>query len=119
MFWKYIFPAIIVIVATVSYFLLPYINQWVAGHVQGWWGLLWIAIVSVVLWLYFFFALGYRGSTLRYITLVIIFTALCLWLIANFDFFTEFLKMHLGQWGMIGVLLLLIVVFGFALLVLF
>ena len=119
MFWKYIFPLILVAVGVATYFLVPYINQWVAEHIHGWWGLLWVAIASIALWLYFFLALGFRGSALRYITLVIIFTALCLWLVANFDFFTEFLKMHLGQWGMIGVLLVLIVVFGFALLVLF
>ena len=119
MFWKYIFPLILLAVGAVAYFLVPCLNQWVAAHIQGLWGLLWLAVAGLALWLWFYFAMGFRGSGLLYATVVILFTAMCLWLLANWDWFTDFLEMRLGQWGMIGVVLLIIIIVGVGLLVLF
>ena len=119
MFWKYIFPLILVAVGVATYFLVPYVNQWVAEHIQGFWGLFWLALAGVLLWLWFYIGLGFRGSALKYATIVILFTAMCLWLIANWEWFTAFLELHLGTWGMTGVLLVIIVIVGIGLLVLF
>ena len=119
MFWKYIFPLILVAVGVATYFLVPYVNQWIAAHIQGFWGLLWLDVAGIALWLWLFLGLGFRGGALKYATIVILFTAVCLWLIANWEWFTAFLELHLGQWGMIGVLLLIIIIVGLGLLVLF
>ena len=32
------------------------------------------------------------------------------WIVANRGWFIDYLEMHLGQWGMIGVLLLIVVI---------
>ena len=54
-----------------------------------------------------FILLGYRGRTLVYGILVIIFTGLCVWALINIDTISVFLREHLGVWGMSGVFLLI------------
>lgn len=54
-----------------------------------------------------FILLGYRGRTLVYGILVIIFTGLCIWALINIDTISVFLREHLGVWGMSGVFLLI------------
>lgn len=118
-FWKYLFPLLLLAIGVVTYFLVPVINEWVSVHIQGWWGLLALAVAGIALWLYFYFALGFRGKGLRYATIIIIYTAMCLWLLANFNFITSYLEIHFGTWGMIGGLIVIIAIVGLGLLVLF
>jgi hypothetical protein len=54
-----------------------------------------------------FILLGYRGRTLVYGILVIIFTGLCIWALINMNEISVFLREHLGVWGMSGVFLLI------------
>ena len=65
-----------------------------------------IAAVGLLLTAWFIF-MGYRGKTLVYGILVIVFTGLCIWALINIDTISEFLREHLGVWGMSGVFLLI------------
>ena len=109
-FWKYIFPVLLIAAGIAAYLFFPVLIDWVAAHIQGLWGVLWLAIAGAALWLWLYFGMGFRGGGMKYATLVILFTAVCIWLVANWGWFTDYLEMHLGQWGMIGVLLLIVVI---------
>ena len=65
-----------------------------------------ITAVGLLLTAWFIF-MGYRGRTLVYGILVIIFTGLCVWALINIDTISVFLREHLGVWGMSGVFLLI------------
>lgn len=65
-----------------------------------------ITAVGLLLTAWFIF-MGYRGRTLVYGILVIIFTGLCIWALINIDTISVFLREHLGVWGMSGVFLLI------------
>ena len=54
-----------------------------------------------------FILLGYRGRTLVYGIMVIVFTGLCIWALINIDTISVFLREHFGVWGMSGVFLLI------------
>ena len=54
-----------------------------------------------------FILLGYRGRTLVYGILVIIFTGLCIWALINMNEISVFLREHFGVWGMSGIFLLI------------
>lgn len=84
-----------------------------------WISLLVVAMAGMAVWLFFYFVVGVRGKGLKYVTLVILFTIMCIWLYKNFGFITGFLESTLGTWGMIGALAVLIIVVGIGLFVLF
>ena len=65
-----------------------------------------ITAVGLLLTAWFIF-MGYRGRTLVYGILVILFTGLCVWALINIDAISVFLREHLGVWGMSGVFLLI------------
>lgn len=65
-----------------------------------------IAAVGLLLTAWFIL-LGYRGRTLVYGILVIIFTGLCVWALINMNEISVFLREHLGVWGMSGAFLLI------------
>lgn len=65
-----------------------------------------IAAVGLLLTAWFIL-LGYRGRTLVYGILVIIFTGLCIWALINMNEISVFLREHLGVWGMSGAFLLI------------
>ncbi len=66
-----------------------------------------IAAVGLLLLTYFIGVLGYRGKALVYAIMVILFTGFCIWGVINMNEFSDFLKEHLGVWGMSGILLLI------------
>lgn len=65
-----------------------------------------IAAVGLLLTAWFIL-LGYRGRTLVYGIMVIVFTGLCIWALINIDTISVFLREHFGVWGMSGVFLLI------------
>ena len=94
----------------------PLISDWVTSP---WISLPIFVTAGAAVWLFFYFVIGVRGNGLKYVTLVILFSIMCLWLFKNFGFITDFLETTLGTWGMIGVLVVLIIVVGIGLIVLF
>ena len=116
---KYLLPIGIVVIAVLLYLFIPAINDWVLHISKGAKGALVLYAAGVVLATYYAVVMGFRGKTLAYASAVIIFTATCIWLIANFDWFTELLKAHFGVWGMTGLLLLLCLVVGICMIILF
>ena len=95
---------------------LPLISDWIT---TPWLALLIFVTAGAAIWLFFYFVVGVRSKGLKYVTIVILFTIICLWLYKNFGSITEFLETNLGTWGMIGVLAVLIIVVGIGLFVLF
>lgn len=95
---------------------LPVISNWIT---TPWISFLIFVMAGVAIWLFFCFVVGVRGKGLKYVTIVILFSIMCLWLYKNFGFVTDFLEANLGTWGMIGVLAVLIIVVGIGLYVLF
>ena len=115
----YLLPVAIIIVAVLLYFFIPTINAWVIRMSRGWQGALLLLGAGIVLGIYYALVMGFRGKALGYAIGVIIFTGVCIWLIANWDWFTDLLQTHLGTWGMIGVLLALCAVVGICMMCLF
>ena len=109
MLLKYLLPVAIIVVAVLLYLFIPAINAWVIRMSHGWQGAVLLLGAGIVLAIYYAWVMRFRGKALVYAIGVIIFTAVCIWLIANWTEFTDFLQAHLGTWGMIGVLLVLIV----------
>ena len=95
---------------------LHLISNWIT---TPWLALLIFVTAGTAIWLFFYFVVGVRGKGLKYVTIVILFTIICIWLYKNFGFITDFLETNLGTWGMIGVLAVLIIVVGIGLFVLF
>ena len=92
----YLLPVAIVIVAVLLYLFIPAINEWVLRVSRGWQGALWLVGMSVALALYYALLMGFRGRALGYAIAVILFTAVCIWLLANWEWFTAMLEAHLG-----------------------
>ena len=88
---------------------LPLISDWIT---TPWIALLVFVIAGTAIWLFFYFVVGVRGKGLKYVTIVILFTIICIWLYKNFGPITEFLETNLGTWGMIGALAVLIILVG-------
>lgn len=112
----YLLPVAIIIVAVLLYLFIPSINAWVIRMSSGWKGALFLTGAGIVLGVYYALIMGFRGKALGYAIAVIIFTAVCIWLIANWEWFTDLLQTHLGSWGMVGVLLVLCLVVGLGML---
>lgn len=108
----YLLPVGIVVVAVLLYLFIPAINAWVLRMSRGWQGALYLTGAGVLLALYYALLMGFRGRALGYAIAVILFTAVCIWLLANWEWFTDMLQTHLGTWGMIGVLLVLCLFVG-------
>ena len=66
-----------------------------------------IAAVGLLLTAWFIGVMGYRGKTLVYGIMVIVFTGLCIWTLINMDEISVFLRAHFGVWGMSGIFLLI------------
>ena len=113
---KYLLPVVIIVVAVLLYLFIPTINAWVVRMSRGWQGALYLTGAGILLGVYYAFVMGFRGKALWYAIGVIVFTAICIWLIANWDWFTDLLQTHLGTWGMIGVLLALCALVGLGIL---
>ena len=113
---KYLLPVFIIVVAVLLYLFIPTINAWVVRMSRGWQGALYLTGAGILLGVYYAFVMGFRGKALWYAIGVIVFTAVCIWLIANWDWFTDLLQTHLGTWGMIGVLLALCALVGLGIL---
>ena len=112
----YLLPVAIIIVAVLLYLFIPSINAWVIRMSRGWQGALFLTGAGIVLCIYYALIMGFRGKALRYAIAVIIFTAVCIWLIANWEWFTDLLQTHLGSWGMVGVLLVSCLLIGLGIL---
>jgi len=78
-----------------------------------------ILAAGVIVWLFFFQVVGVRGTALKYVTAVVVFTIMCILLLQNFNVITTYLEAHLGTWGMIGVLGVIILIVGAGLFLLF
>ena len=78
-----------------------------------------ILAAGVIVWLFFFQVVGVRGTALKYVTAVVVFTIMCILLLQNFNVITTYLEAHLGTWGMIGVLGAIILIVGAGLFLLF
>lgn len=78
-----------------------------------------ILAAGVIAWLFFYKVVGVRGNALKYVSAVVVFTIMCILLLQNFNLITTYLEAHLGTWGMIGVLGVIILIVGAGLLLLF
>ncbi len=109
---EYLLPVALVIVAVVLYFALPSIQDFVVRISKGWKGGLILLGAGYLLGLYYAYVMGFRGRKLIYAIFVIVFTVTCIWLAVNFDMVWEWLQMHVGTWGTIGIVLLLCALVG-------
>lgn len=66
-----------------------------------------IGAVGLLLTAWFIGVMGYRGKTLEYGIMVIVFTGLCIWALININEISVFLRAHFGVWGMSGIFLLI------------
>ena len=112
----YLVPVAVIVVAVLLYLFIPSINAWVIRMSHGWQGAVYLLIAGILLGVYYALVMRFRGKALAYAIGVIIFTAVCIWLIANWDWFTDLLQTHLGTWGMIGVLQALCALVGLGIL---
>lgn len=104
---KYLLPVAIVTIAVLLYIFIPSINAWVLRMSKGWQGAVFLLGAGILLAVYYTWVMRFRGRALVYAIGVIVFTAVCIWLLANHEWFFDLLQTHLGTWGMIGVLLVL------------
>ncbi len=109
---KYLLPVAIIVVAVLLYLFIPSINAWVLRMSRGWQGALYLTGAGVLLAIYYAWVMRFRGRALAYAIGVILFTVICIWLLANWEWFTTMLETNLGTWGMIGVLLALCLFVG-------
>ena len=90
----------IVVVACV-----PRVQDFLLRILSGGMGLVYLLAAGVLLtgW---FLILGFRGKTLRYALLILIFTILCIWLAINIDLVWNSMVHTLGLWPTILIVLL-------------
>lgn len=100
-----LYTVILVLIGVISYFAFPAVQEFFARLLVGGKGLLYLLGGGVVLTLWFLF-LGYRGKSLRYALLILLFTIFCLWLAINFDMVWDSMTSVLGLWPTIIIVLL-------------
>ena len=106
MFWKYVFPFLLVIIGVVTYLVAPSFIAFGLKISKGLLGLLVLGSLAALLSGYFILVLKVRGKTLFYCIAVTIFTMMCIWLLANHQMVFDYLDTHLGTWGSTGIILL-------------
>jgi len=100
-----ILTVILVIVGVVSYFAIPFIHVFLSRVLVGWKGLLYLSGGGVLLTLWFLY-LGYRGKSLAFALMVLLFAILCIWLAINFDLIWDSMEATFGLWPTILIALL-------------
>lgn len=100
-----LYTVILVLIGVISYFAIPAVQAFFARLLVGGKGLLYLLGGGVVLTLWFLF-LGYRGKSLAYALLILLFTIFCLWLAINFDMVWDAMTSVLGLWPTIIIVLL-------------
>ena len=84
---------------------VPRVQAFLLRILTGGMGLVYLLAAGLLLtgW---FLILGFRGKTLRYAVLILIFTILCIWLLINFDLVWNAMVNTLGLWPTILIVLL-------------
>ena len=84
----------------------PRVQEFLLRILTGGMGLVYLLAAGVLLTVWFLF-LGFRGKTLRYALIILLFTIVCIWLVINFDLVWDSMVHTIGLWPTI-----LIVLFG-------
>ena len=84
---------------------IPSIHEWSLRVLVGWKGLVYLLGAGFVLELWFLI-MGYRGKSLLYGLLVILFVIVCIWMAINFDLVWDSMVNTLGIWPTIIITLL-------------
>ena len=87
---------IIIAGAVALYFLMPYLLGFIASNIHGTRGLL-LRAGAVLIFLFAFFLMGYRGKPLLYILLLLLFVARGIWLYFNYRNIDTYISDHYGQ----------------------
>ena len=84
---------------------IPRVQDYLLRILSGGMGLVYLLAAGLLLtgW---FLILGFRGKTLRYAWLILIFTILCIWLAINIDLVWNSMVHTLGLWPTIFIVLL-------------
>ncbi len=87
---------IIIAGAVALYFLMPYLLGFIASNIHGTRGLL-LRAGAVLIFLFAFFLMGYRGKTLLYILVLLLFVAGGIWLYFNYRGIDTYISDLYGQ----------------------
>ena len=87
---------LIIIGAVALYFVMPYLLTFIASNIHGTRGLL-LRAGAVLIFLFAFFLMGYRGKTLLYILLLLLFVARGIWLYFNYRNIDAYISDRYGQ----------------------
>lgn len=87
---------IIIAGAVALYFLMPYLLGFIASNIHGTRGLL-LRTGAVLICLVAFFLMGYRGKTLLYILVLLLFIAGGIWLYFNYRGIDTYISGRYGQ----------------------
>lgn len=111
-FWKYFFPFILALAGVITYLAAPQFISFGLKVSQGILGLMVLGSIALLLWAHFFFVMKIRGKTMLYCIAVILFTMMCIWLLANREMVFSWMDQTLGVWGTTGVLLVFCLAVG-------
>ena len=82
--------------AVALYFVMPYLLGFIVNNIHGTRGLL-LRAGAVLIFLFAFFLMGYRGKTLLYILLLLLFVARRIWLYFNYRNIDTYISDRYGQ----------------------
>ena len=87
---------LIIIGAVALYFVMPYLLTFIVNNIHGTRGLI-LRTGAVLVFLLAFFLMGYRGKTLLYILLLLLFVARGIWLYFNYRDIDTYISGRYGQ----------------------
>ena len=82
--------------AVALYFVMPYLLTFIVNNIHGTRGLI-LRTGAVLVFLLAFFLMGYRGKTLLYILLLLLFVARGIWLYFNYHNIDAYISDRYGQ----------------------
>jgi len=92
-----ILTIVIFVIGVVSYFAIPFIHVFLSRALVGWKGLLYLLGAGILLTLWFLY-LGFRGKSILYALMILVFAILCIWMAVNFDLIWNSMEASLGIW---------------------
>ena len=82
--------------AVALYFVMPYLLTFIVNNIHGTRGLI-LRTGAILVFLLAFFLMGYRGKTLLYILLLLLFVARGIWLYFNYHNIDAYISDRYGQ----------------------
>lgn len=106
-FKEYLLIGAIILFAVIVYVMMPEIFSFVARHSRGTTGALYL-LTLVVLLAIVYYLMGYRGRSLAYVVMLLLFVGGCIWLYFNYRDLDVMISDRFGQGAATIVFLLLI-----------